>query len=130
MYSTDFRYHWLLNDEKWWVDDFHWSKMSVWHRPQLSLVMKKLAGMMPRTFVSGAEVRAVGPTLRSGVGIQIDASQPHDAQHEAERHVEDDVGEVEQRRAVDGGQVRAVEEQKNQAREQRRRRARGPGHKR
>ena len=26
--------------------------MSVWHRPQLSLVMKKLAGMIPRTLVS------------------------------------------------------------------------------
>jgi hypothetical protein len=26
--------------------------MSTWQRPQLSLVMKKLAGMIPRTFVS------------------------------------------------------------------------------
>ena len=25
MYSIDFRYHWLLNDEKWCADEFHWS---------------------------------------------------------------------------------------------------------
>src|SRR5215468_2047340 len=25
MYSIDLRYHWLLKDEKWWADEFHWS---------------------------------------------------------------------------------------------------------
>ena len=25
MYSIDLRYHWLLNDAKWWADEFHWS---------------------------------------------------------------------------------------------------------
>ena len=25
MYSIDLRYHWLLNDERWWADEFHWS---------------------------------------------------------------------------------------------------------
>ena len=25
MYSIDLRYHWLLNDEKWCADEFHWS---------------------------------------------------------------------------------------------------------
>ena len=25
MYSIDLRYHWLLNDEKWWAEEFHWS---------------------------------------------------------------------------------------------------------
>ena len=55
MYSIDLRYHWLLKEEKWWVEDCHWLKISVWQRPQLSLVMKKLAGMMPRTLVSAEE---------------------------------------------------------------------------
>src|SRR5512134_1747341 len=25
MYSIDFRYHWLLKDEKWCAEEFHWS---------------------------------------------------------------------------------------------------------
>ena len=29
--------------------------MSVWHRPQTGLVMKKLAGMMPPTLVSAED---------------------------------------------------------------------------
>src|SRR5881409_1898818 len=41
MYSIDLRYHWLLNDEKWCIEDSHWAVMSGWqpglppghHRP-------------------------------------------------------------------------------------------------
>src|SRR6266545_475479 len=55
MYSMDFRYHWLLNEEKWCIDDRHCSYSSLWHRPQLSDVMKNVAGMMPRTLVSADE---------------------------------------------------------------------------
>src|SRR2546425_12782932 len=31
MYSIDLRYHWLLNDEKWCIDDSHCAVMSGWH---------------------------------------------------------------------------------------------------
>ena len=51
MYSIDFRYHWLLNELKWWADSFHSSAISLWQRAHESLVMKKLAGMMPLRLV-------------------------------------------------------------------------------
>src|SRR2546425_5065671 len=31
MYSIDLRYHWLLKDEKWCIDDSHCAVMSGWH---------------------------------------------------------------------------------------------------
>src|SRR5438128_3120045 len=55
MYSIDLRYHWLLNDEKWCIDDCHCSYMSLWHRPQLSLVMKNVAGIVRCTLVSAED---------------------------------------------------------------------------
>src|SRR5262245_18931644 len=51
MYSIDFRYHWLLNEKKWCMDDWNSSNSCLWQRPQLSLVMKNVAGMIVRTFV-------------------------------------------------------------------------------
>jgi hypothetical protein len=56
MYSIDLRYHWLLNDEKWWTDEDHCLKISRWQRAQVS-PRKKFAGMMPRTLVSADEGR-------------------------------------------------------------------------
>src|SRR5690349_10914035 len=49
MYSIDLRYHWLLNDEKWCIDERHCFTMSGWQPawPQLSEVRKKFEGMRP-----------------------------------------------------------------------------------
>jgi hypothetical protein len=55
MYSIDRRYHWLLNEEKWWADDCHWSYTSLWHRAHDSLVRKKFAGMMLPVLVRADE---------------------------------------------------------------------------
>src|SRR5919109_1436981 len=52
MYSMDFRYHWLLNDEKRCADSDHWRKMSGWQSAQRFEVMKKADGMRPPVVVS------------------------------------------------------------------------------
>src|SRR5260370_176721 len=55
MYSSDLRYHWLLNGEKGGIEDFHCSNMSFGNRPHSWLVMKKLDGITPPTLVSAEE---------------------------------------------------------------------------
>src|SRR5262245_54813530 len=47
MYSIDLRYHWLLNDEKWCMEDSHCAVMSGWHPllPQAFDSRKKSCGM-------------------------------------------------------------------------------------
>src|SRR5437762_8295909 len=62
MYSIDLRYHWLLNDEKWCIDELHCSYTSLWHRPQAALVVKKSAGMILPLVVSADD----GKNGRSG----------------------------------------------------------------
>src|SRR3990172_8702578 len=49
MYSTDFRYHWLLNEEKWCAEESHWAVMSGWHPlfPHFLDSRKKSAGITP-----------------------------------------------------------------------------------
>src|SRR5262245_55601541 len=47
MYSMDLRYHWLLNEEKWWALSFHCLKMSGWQRPQASESRKNSASIWP-----------------------------------------------------------------------------------
>src|SRR5690348_4256690 len=49
MYSIDFRYHWLLNDEWRCIDERHWATMSGWQpeAPQVSEVMKNVDGIRP-----------------------------------------------------------------------------------
>src|SRR5262249_8153777 len=66
------RYHWLLNDEKWCTEDFHWAYISRWQRPHISLVMKKFAGTIPFTLVladegkNGLEVPAPSSSMLLG----------------------------------------------------------------
>src|SRR3989442_10938315 len=47
MYSIDFRYHWLLNDEKWCIEDSHCAVMSGWQPvlPQAFDSRKKSCGI-------------------------------------------------------------------------------------
>ena len=45
-----------------------------------------------------------------------DPPEPHDPQHDAEAHVEDDVGEIEEGRAGECRQVGAVQQKQNEPR--------------
>src|SRR5262245_36199666 len=46
MYSIDLRYHWLLNEEKWCIEESHCAVMSGWHPvlPQALDSRKKSSG--------------------------------------------------------------------------------------
>ena len=67
--------------------------------------------------------RANGPGARGqplgAIGRRAglkDPPDPHDPQHHAEAHVQDDVGEVEQRRAGGGRQIGAVNQEGDERR--------------
>src|SRR5881628_970757 len=65
MYSIDLRYHWLLNDEKWCMEDVHCAVMSGWHPllPHAFDSRKKSCGMKrsPTVVADEGKNRPVSP---------------------------------------------------------------------
>src|SRR5207237_10934025 len=69
MYSTLLRYHWLLNEEKWCTELYHWLKMSWWQRLQESDSMKNLLGIFfpPNTWAELGKNGPLGPSPSSSM---------------------------------------------------------------